>query len=209
MPITRRSVRSLILAVAFWVAALPAGAMADEPVARVLTIAGAVNILREGGAQAVGPGTALQVGDQVVTGADSRVRIAFADGSTVTLGDSTILAISAFAGDGSADPARAALDLITGIVRLVTRAQREGFEVRTRAAVASVRGTRWIVASEPGRDSVFVIEGRVDVRGRRADGRVTLAAGEGTDIDLDAAPTRPSRWGAARVEDVMSRTRAP
>ncbi len=209
MLLLSRTARSLAFALVLVVSAGPLTAVAEEPVARIAALSGAVNVLRDGQAQTAGTGTALAVGDQVLTGAASRARIAFSDGSMVTIGESTVLAISNFVRADSGGPAQAALDLITGIVRLVAAPPRDAFEVRTRAAVASVRGTRWIVASEPERDSVFVIEGSVEVRARRAAGSVTLSRGEGTDIVPGEPPSAPKAWGAARVEDVMSRTRAP
>jgi hypothetical protein len=97
-----------------------------------------------------------------------------------------------------------------GIVRTgLSDVWKDGFEVRTRAAVASVRSTDWITEAGKDRSSVFVVSGKVSVTGVAGGARVILEPGQGTDIENGGAPSTPKKWGASRVEQVMARTRVP
>jgi ferric-dicitrate binding protein FerR (iron transport regulator) len=71
--------------------------------------------------------------------------------------------------------------------------------VRSSYGVIDVRGTRFFVGPSNNVFGVFVDEGSVTVTagGRR----VTLRAGEGTDISKPGArPTAPKRWGQPRIK---------
>jgi hypothetical protein len=184
---------------------LPLPAQAD-PVGRVVEQTGDVFFVREGASAVLQPGADLAAEDRVVTAANGKVVIRFEDGSLCTIGpDSELLLAELSAPQGGW------LDLVHGIVRLIlapgTRAAETG--VRTRAAVASVRSTDFIVDAELDRAAVFVAEGRVTVTGRLTGAAVTLEAGEGTDVSLRGAPTPPKRWGEKRVQDVTARTTLP
>lgn len=77
-------------------------------------------------------------------------------------------------------------------------------QVRTPHAIATVRGTTYIVDAGPSQTSVFVLEGAVDVRRTNDASTFTLTAGEGTDVSLDA-PLTVSRWSADRAEALLGR----
>jgi hypothetical protein len=186
-----------------WLLPLPARA---EPVGRVIEQAGDVFYVREGASALLRPGEDLVAEDRVVTAANGKVVIRFEDGSLCTIGADSELLLS--------DLARAQggwLDLVHGIVRLILApgARDAGRGVRTRAAVASVRSTDFIVDAKLDHAAVFVAEGTVIVTGRLTGGAVTLQAGEGTDVALRQPPTPPKRWGEKRVEDVTARTTLP
>ena len=104
----------------------------------------------------------------------------------------------------------AGLTLVLGILRakLLGPPWRDSFEVRTRAAIASVRSTEWIVESRPLKTSVLVVEGEVAVTGKASRDRVLLGPGMGTDVPLGGVPSPAAAWGAERVADVEARTRA-
>jgi hypothetical protein len=187
------------------VSLLPAAALAD-PVGRVVEQAGDAFFVREGEAALLRPGDDLAAEDRVVTAADGKVVIRFDDGSLCTIGPDSELLLADLAA-----PQGGWLDLVHGIVRLIlapgSRAAETG--VRTRAAVASVRSTEFIVDAKLDHAAVFVAEGTVRVIGRLTGVSVTLQPGEGTDIGLREPPTPPKRWGDQRVQDVTARTTLP
>ncbi|MDQ6434505.1 FecR domain-containing protein [Mesorhizobium sp. LHD-90] len=80
-----------------------------------------------------------------------------------------------------------------------------GFEVITPQAIAAVRGTRWIVAADAGKTSVFVRRGSVAVTRVSGDQGVTLAPGDGVDVETGAEPLTVRQWPAARVAAMMAR----
>jgi ferric-dicitrate binding protein FerR (iron transport regulator) len=86
------------------------------------------------------------------------------------------------------------------------RVRREGFQILTPHALASVRGTVYAVDVTNARTAVFVERGRVVV-GRRStlDGSVTLGPGEGVDVDADQGPLEVRRWPQERVRGLLER----
>lgn len=205
-----RRLVGLVVAVLVTTTGVPAPAQQDAAVGQVVGRTGAVNVLRQGVAQPLAPGDPIHVADLVVTGADSRVSIAFADRALLTVGPRTQVDITQFFERSEDSLFRGVLSLIAGIVRVSFFAEDRdaAFEVQTRTAVASVRSTEWIVDLKPASTGVLALDGRITVRGR-AGGEVVLAPGEGTDVAAGAAPSAPARWGAPRVQDVTNRTRAP
>ena len=75
--------------------------------------------------------------------------------------------------------------------------------------MASTRSTDWLIEAARGRTSVFVARGSVAVRGVDGGTDVLLDAGHGTDVLPGEPPNPAKRWGAARVERAMARTRVP
>lgn len=78
------------------------------------------------------------------------------------------------------------------------------FQIRTPHAIASVRGTVFVVDVDARASSVFVVEGVVEVARRDGGETVMLAAGEGVDV-AEGAPLAAQRWQAARVEALLAR----
>jgi hypothetical protein len=202
-----------VLAIAL-VLAFRVAAEEKEFVARVLQLTGSATVVHADGSAALplAKDAPILAGDQVATGGQSRLRLRFADGSVLTLGERTELAIDRFqhAGPGLRD---VLLSVPTGIVRALVRAvmNRADFEIRTQTAVASVRGTDWILQADSNETSVVVLEGRVTVASvdRRLGPAVVLGQGEGTTVARGAPPTPPKRWGQARVDSVIAATSLP
>jgi hypothetical protein len=148
--------------------------------------------------------------DRIRTGPAARLGIAFTDGSTLAVGSDSLVAVSdyAVASGGAVD---ATISLFMGILRAVVAPGTPpgGFEVQTRAAVASVRSTEFVVTVE--RDdahmAAFAVSGMVAVIAPA--GTVVLEPGFGTDVDVGEAPVPPREWGAGRVREVLARTRLP
>jgi ferric-dicitrate binding protein FerR (iron transport regulator) len=142
--------------------------------------------------------------DELLTFPQARVRLRFTDGALVTFGPNSrcLVAFHRREADREGD----ILQLIEGILRVFTaEAAADSLKVRTRSAIATPRGTEWIVERTPGSTAVFVIDGIVTVRGAGAE-LVLLTPGLGTDVPDGAPPADPKRWGQARVDDVLERT---
>lgn len=80
-----------------------------------------------------------------------------------------------------------------------------GFQVTTPQAVAAVRGTKWAVDADGSKTSVFVARGRVSVRRPESGRAVTLAAGDGVDVEAGTGSLTVKRWAPARVQALMAR----
>jgi hypothetical protein len=90
----------------------------------------------------------------------------------------------------------------------VTPGRRGGFQVLTPHAIASVRGTLYVVdvkeEKEKTETDVFVSRGRVGVRNRSTSETATLRAGEGSDV-IPGKPLDAHAWAAERVQMLMAR----
>lgn len=178
-------------------------------VARVNAVAGAVTLVRDGMTSALMTGSALNPDDEIVTAADSRAEVVFADGSTLVIGANSRIIVRRF--DVNSDTSRTGLlDLLQGIVRMaLTPGADSDVGIATRTAIASVRSTEWIVEAKPDTSAVFVISGRVAVAGNGVPGEVILNAGEGTDVALGKPPSGAKPWGVKRVRQFYERTSRP
>lgn len=180
-----------------------------QPVGKVVGQVGAVVAQRDGAIRSLILGATVEQGDRIVTYADSKVRIQLADGGMLSVGSGTQVEISEFVADGG-QGIRGALTLVLGIVRTsLGGLWRDGFEVRSRAAVASLRSTDWITEMTEGKAAVFVVEGVVAVTGTASAETVVLRQGDGTDVPVGGSPGAPKQWGQPRVDAVLARTRVP
>lgn len=199
----------VVLATCLFVAdgVTPLAAQDEVAVGQVVRQKGPVTALRAGVPRSLYIGAFLQSGDRIRTGAGAKVRIDFRDGSSLSVGDNTDVELSAYLPETGG---RGVLTLLLGIIRTsLSSVWRDGFEVRTRAAVASVRSTDWITELNDTRASVFVVEGSVAVSGVGDPSQVVLEKGFGVDVEAGKAPPPPKEWGAARVDQVLARTQVP
>ncbi|MGF7160924.1 ferric-dicitrate binding protein FerR (iron transport regulator) [Rhodoligotrophos appendicifer] len=83
--------------------------------------------------------------------------------------------------------------------------KRDGFQILTPHAIASVRGTSWAVDVKGVDTAVLVVTGRVDVRRPTASRGVVLQAGQGVDVGPGSGPLEVKTWGAPRVRALLAR----
>lgn len=141
-----------------------AGPAWGAPVGVVEAVQEPAWIERDGKAEPLKPGMALEARDALRTGGDGRVRMKLAEGSTVKMGARANVVIE------KAEPAdgvfRAVL-VATGAFRFTTDAARKDdkrdIEIRALNATAGVRGTDLWGRSTPERSFIVLIEGRIDV----------------------------------------------
>ena len=199
--------RRVLLSLPFLLAAAAAGAAEPRTVGTVSRLAGAPSILRGGQQLAAAHGMALREGDRVMTGAGGRLEITAADGSTITVGEQTTVVLTRFVAPGDAGPGQGFLDLVEGILRLNLPGSWNRFEVITATAVASVRGTDWLIDAQGAENTaVFVAKGSVAVQNIARTGAVILYPGFGTDVKAGALPTTPKLWAKKRVDAALART---
>ena len=121
---------------------------------------------RDGRTQPLAPGMEVRNGDRIRTGADARVYLKLAEGSSVKLGENAQLDFHS----RSLQPARSfrgALDILAGAFRFTTAAlakvKRRELAIRVGTATVGIRGTDVWGKSGPDRDLVVLIEGRIDI----------------------------------------------
>jgi hypothetical protein len=207
MQVNRRRWMQAALAAIAWVGATR-GLAAQEVVAQVVRVQGQVTKAGGGGEGPLTASAPIAIGDTVVTAAGAKADLRFTDGSLLTVGPSSRVEIARFAPDTAGSQAEALLSLLSGIIKLIVNdgARWSRFAVESETAVASVRGTEWLVDAAKGKTAVFVLRGNVEVAGRGAEaGSVTLGPGQGTDVVVGAAPTPPKLWGPKRRFEALTR----
>ncbi len=147
--------------------------------ARLLFTSGEVYV-RRGGAgewerQKTGQGTILRSGDEVRTGPNSKAVIELPDGHTIQLAPGSVFRVL--------DEDNGIFELISGRIRAIIKKFAKRFEVRTPAAVTSVRGTEFTLdVGNDGTTTVTVLQGSVEVRDLASNASVSLEPSQGITI---------------------------
>lgn len=112
------------------------------------------------------PGMELRGGDEVKTGAGSRVYLKLAEGSLVKLGENASLRLIEIASERGG-LFRAALQVLEGAFRFTTdvlaRERRREVSIRVATVTAGIRGTDLWGKSVPDKQIVCLIEGAIEV----------------------------------------------
>ena len=135
------------------VLALAPHAWAQTSAGSIGTLSGTVTVERAGKSIPAADGTALQVGDKLTTGPNSRVSIGLSDGSQLELSDSSTLVLTENILNPDGSRASTKVTLLNGLVRSLVKVSSgspPNFEVHTPNAVASARGTMFDVSYHEG-----------------------------------------------------------
>ena len=166
----------------------------------------------QAGEQALKVGSRLEAGMSLQTGADSRLRLRCADGSSLVMAANTRLRLEVMDVQGGQ---RQELRWHLGLGLIGQKVSPGGrWSVRTPTAVTAVRGTEFTVeVTDDTKTAVLMQQGSVDVQPTPPSTRaltagllplVALAALQGTDCNAGVcSPAAP--WGAARVQRTLDR----
>lgn len=222
MRLTRSTAAARVVAVAIALAIFAAppspaqdGADDTTAVGRVVGLVGVATVARPAAMMPAAQGVTVAVGDRILTSEGARIEIAFEDGSRVVIGAGSEVVVTEYMTSAGGRRQGGVLSIIGGILRAVVSpgADAGGFDVHSRAAVASVRSTEFVVNATPEGTAVFTVEGEVGVAPREAPGAaVAVGPGEGVDVPLGAGPDvalEVKRWGEPRVARVLAATADP
>lgn len=141
--------RMYMTAAALLIALASASAFAQTHAGVVKTLRGAVTVEREGKPIPVAPGTQVNQGDRLVTGADGHVGLTMRDDTLLTLGPRSDLKLDSYAFDTKTHEGNFLASLTRGVLSVVTgllpRQSPDKFAVKTRISTMGVRGTEFIV----------------------------------------------------------------
>jgi len=183
----RIGARGIVAALAvFLLAAFARPARAQSAAGTVSSASGQVQIQRAGATLAATPGTPVNRGDKIVSGADAHAVIILTDQSRLELWPSTTITLDQYT-TGGATPTR--VGLASGTLRSVvkgTRAAPANYQVRTPNAIMTVRGTDFYTAYTQSSPELGNVPGvshytEVDV----TDGTVNLAQAAAPDSGVD------------------------
>lgn len=152
-----------------------------EEAGRLSKVAGRVDILRSGADNAVSvkEGESVSVGDIIRTKSDGRAEVTFVDNSVMKIGPRSRLGIEEYLYKPDKETRNVSLRLYRGIAGFHVRkalypAGGSKFEMKTRTAVAGVRGTEGILYTSA-YEAVYIKEGLVKYSSPR--GTVMVGAG--------------------------------
>ena len=138
-------IKVLVLAIALGLS-LPALA-ADIGLVKVAK--GTVNVQRGGERLPVAVGSAVQLSDVIVTGADGSAGITFSDNSLVSVGPNSVFAIDKYKFDTTTHAGEFEGNLRQGRLAAVSgkmvKQSPESMKIRTPSAIMGVRGTEFVV----------------------------------------------------------------
>lgn len=190
--------------------AQPAGAIGE-----VADVVGRALVTRHGDAEPerLTEGQPVLEGDRIRTEAGARVRLRLEDGSILQLGESTECYLDWVLFAPVLEMRDILIEVPLGIIRSIVEAvvPRSSVRLTTDTAIASVRGTDWIVEAGPAITAIVALEGTVAVRNVApgVTGEVTLGPGEGTSVAAGEPPNPPSVWGDERRQSFIDRTAVP
>lgn len=179
-------------------------ARAQSPAGTVSSASGQVQIQRGGATLAATPGTPVNQGDRIVTGADGKAVIILTDQSQLELSPSTTITLDQYTTGGAA-PTR--IGLPSGILRSIVKSMGgapANFQVRTPNAIGAVRGTDFYISyiqGSPGLGlgtsyytEVDVIDGTVNLAQASAPGGgVDIGSGTSGTVVGNGAPEQHKR----------------
>jgi len=115
----------------------------------VKTVRGSATVERASSRVALAPGSRVNPGDRLVTGADGYLGVTMRDDTLLTLGPGSVLALDSYGfdpkthdGNFLASLTRGVLSVVTG---LIAKRSPDAFVVKTRISTMGVRGTEFIV----------------------------------------------------------------
>jgi hypothetical protein len=118
----------------------------------IKSVKGDVSIKREGMTLNAKPGTLIQVSDTIVTGPDSTVGITLEDGTLLSAGPNSSLALNKFLFDSTTNKGALDATLKHGTLGVVSgklsKTSPEAVTYRTPTTILGVRGTEFVIETE-------------------------------------------------------------
>ncbi|MEK7355381.1 MAG: FecR family protein, partial [Bdellovibrionota bacterium] len=136
---------------------------------------GDIKVQSAGKVVPVSTGGKICAGDTVIAGLDSRAKIKFADGNELNISPDSKIVIEDYQFNKDDNKKKVLLNILKGKVRATTReenmyndkakdGQANTFQIRTKSAVAGVRGTDFLTSYEPktNKTGVVTFKGNVE-----------------------------------------------
>lgn len=137
------------VATAALLAASAGHAAAADAAGVVKRLQGSVTLQRGTQNLPVAPGTRVEVGDRLTTGADGSVGVTLADDTLLSAGPGSTLVVSQFRFDSTTNDGNVLIQLVKGTLAMVSgliaKQAPQNVNVQTRNALMGVRGTEFIV----------------------------------------------------------------
>lgn len=201
MPIHRLSpVHLLLLLLSFY----SVNVLANEKVATVVITKNQVDALRVCHTVELARKNPVFENDVVRTSQQARTQLRFNDGTLLTLGADTEMAVLDFKfGNGQTPSAK--FELLTGVFRMVTdqitKVKSPSLEIATPLGSIGIRGTDfWGGFLEKDKIDIILLEGEHEIVVENQFGRVEISEpGTGVTIESGKAPSSPYPWSVEKL----------
>ena len=150
----------------------------------------------------------VDVGDVAYAPVGAKLKLLMVDGSVISVGSGTKLAIQAYGFDKSSQHRSVVMALAGGLLRAVVAkvAAPSVFEVTTATGVAAVRSTDWFIENKGDSTRVGVLRGVVMLSGAATGRSVRIPARWGSHVAAGKDPVPARLWTTAEFADVIGRT---
>ena len=172
-----------------------------------------------------GVGSKICSGDAVVAGADSRAKIKMEDGNELNISPNSKIVLEQYQYNPSENKKNVLLNVLKGKVRATTReenmyndkskdGQANAFQVRTKSAVAGVRGTDFLTSFDPStnKSGIVTFRGKVEFGQPGPGGKIVNAvqvpAGQTTEAVGGRAPEPPKPVPPKELQKMNSESKA-
>ncbi len=162
--------------------AFPTCKKTAQDVISVQFTVGDVTIITASGEKAARAGEPVSFDDIIVTGASSFVDINFGTRGVIRLVENSLVKMTALKTETGTDQVQFAMDKGKILVVMAKLSKESGFSVKTRTTIAAIRGTSFMVVSDPKDSRIYVLKGKILVQLAR-EGK--LAAGIETMLEAD------------------------
>lgn len=183
-------------------------AMAGSPAGHIDAVKGEVHLTRAGAEIPAELQADIEAGDHISTGKASRVRIVFADGSSMQLGQHAEAVIESYATSETDGALDALIGLIEGRGRFIVETLKRSdahYRIRTRTVLIGVRGTDILAQADKFISHVALTEGHIQISRAGAVAEVALNKGQYLLVvgKWPPAPqTIPEQWLSDFIHDV-------
>lgn len=146
------------------VMALPACRKAAPDTITVQFTVGDVKIASAGSEKPAQAGDVLAYDDSIITGAASFADLHFGTRGVIRIAENSSIKVTALKTESGTDQTQ--LDMDRGrIVAVMAKLSKEsGFSVKTRTTIAAIRGTSFMVVSDPRDSRIYVLKGKILVQ---------------------------------------------
>lgn len=184
-----------------WLLAASAVAQIAPPAGTVARIQGNALAVRNAVPRVLTVGEAIQIGDVLSTGADSRLEVKMIDDATFTLGAETAFVVVdyTFGQAGNSGTLRVIKGAFAVTSGKIAQLADNSMKVQTEIVTIGIRGTTVWGGPIDGQFGVVLLDGRA-VTVENAAGRVDLTVvGAGTGVGATGGPTAPNAWAADKL----------
>lgn len=198
--------------------ALPSNASAAGGCGTAEVVKGKVTVKRgTSPAAPLAQGEQVCAGDQVTTAAESRVKLSMDDGNVLNVNPGSAMKIERYENDAASAKKKVLLNVMYGKMRATVNQKYDGasasgepqtFQVKTKSAVAGVRGTDFLTSFSPriNKMEVVTFEGKVEVGqvgpGGAIMNAVSVTAGQKTEASIGQPPAPPKPVPPAELQKI-------